>query len=304
MTRPDGDPYDFHGVWTALATPFRADLEIDWDAFERLLKEQEAAGVSGIVIAGTTGESPVLAVQEKLALVRKARAILSPKVRVMAGTGDNNTAHSVEMSRLAQDAGADSLLVVTPPYNKPSTAGLINHYKMIADAVSIPICLYHVPSRTAQLLTIDQMTALARVRGIGTIKEASADIAYFSRTVQRTSLPILTGDDPTFLASLAVGGRGCTSVVSNLYPAAMVALYQAFQKRDTGRALAVHNVLMPMIDALFCEVSPCPLKAALALRGIMKNTVRPPLAPVTDASYRRIEETMAATDAALKPLLG
>lgn len=294
---------DFHGVWTALATPFRADLEIDWDAFERLLALQEKGGVSGIVIAGTTGESPALGVQEKLALVRKARAILSPRVRVMAGTGDNNTRQSVELSRLAQDAGADSLLIVTPPYNKPSLAGLVNHYRLIADAVKIPLCLYHVPGRTAQLLTHEQMATICReVPRIASIKEASADIALFARTLRDAKVPLLSGDDPTYLGSLAVGGRGVISVVSNIYPAAMVALTNAFEARDTARARAINDALLAAIDIMFCEVNPCPLKAALAIRGHAKNIVRPPLATVLEPNLKRVEETLAATDAALSEL--
>jgi 4-hydroxy-tetrahydrodipicolinate synthase len=305
MSRTAAETRSIHGVWTALVTPFRQDLEIDWDAFERLLLLQEAAGIDGVVVCGTTGESPTLAVQEKLALIRKARALLSPKVRVMAGTGDNDTRHSVELSRLAQDAGADCLLIVTPPYNKPSTAGLINHYRTIAESVTIPLCLYHVPGRTAQLLTVDQLAAIVAVKGVTAIKEASGDLALFSRTTQRASgTAVLSGDDPTYLASLAVGGRGIISVVSNLYPVEMVALTNAFAAQDTARALALHDALMPAIDAMFCEVNPCPLKAALAIRGHAGNYVRAPLAPVTDVQYRLIQDTLGASDATLKAVMG
>jgi 4-hydroxy-tetrahydrodipicolinate synthase len=290
----------FHGVWTALATPLRADMQIDWESVERLLKMQESAGVAGVVIAGTTGESPTLSVQEKLALVRKARAVLGGRVRVMAGTGDNNTQQSVELSRLAQDAGADSLLVVTPPYNKPSTAGLIGHYRAIAQAVKIPVCLYHVPGRTAHFLAIDALAAVCKEGAVAAVKEASADVAYFSRAVMRTGLPILSGDDPTYLGSLAVGGAGVISVVSNIFPKEMVDLTTAHQRGDRRKALALHEALLPMIDALFCEVNPCPLKAALEIMGLAKNFVRQPLAPVTDASYRKIQDTLALTREALK----
>lgn len=286
---------DFKGVWTALATPFRTDLEIDWDAFEKLLKSQEAAGVEGIVISGTTGESPTLTVQEKLSLIRKARATLGPNVRIMAGTGDNNTQQSIELSRLAQDAGADSLLVVTPPYNKPSTAGLINHYKLIASAVKIPVCLYHVPGRTAHFLTVDALGSICQAANIKSVKEASADVAFFSRGVMKTGIPFLSGDDPTYLASLAVGGRGVISVVSNVFPKAMVDMTKAFESGDLKRARALHEALLPAIDVLFCEVNPCPLKAALHVLGMTKNTLRPPLAEVTEASYRKIQETISTT---------
>ncbi len=284
---------DFRGVWTALATPFRDDQEIDYDAFDRLLAEQEKGRVAGIVIAGTTGESPTLTFQEKLSLVRRARARLSPKVRVMAGSGDNNTKQSVELSRLAEDAGADSLLVVTPPYNKPSLAGLVLHYQAIASAVKLPICLYHVPGRTAQLLTVDQIAALAQIPSLGAIKEATGDVAFFSRVVTRTGLPILSGDDPTYLASLAVGGQGVISVVSNVFPLEMVELTEAFERGDVKKARAIHEALMPAIDALFSEVNPCPLKVALNALGLAKNVLRPPLAPVTAANEDKIRATFA-----------
>lgn len=297
------NPDDFHGVWTALATPFRADLQIDWASFDKLLAAQEQAGITGIVISGTTGESPTLAVQEKLSMIRKARATLSPRVRVMAGTGENNTQQSVELSKLAQDAGADSLLVVTPPYNKPSTAGLVAHYKAITSAVKIPVCLYHVPGRTAHFLTVEQIETVCREAGVKSVKEASADIGYFARALARTGLPFLSGDDPTYLGSLAVGGRGVISVVSNIFPEGMVALTEAFGKGDVARARTIFHALLPAIDVLLCEVNPCPLKAAMEVLGLGKNALRPPLASVTDASLAKIKDVIPATAEALKRLL-
>lgn len=285
----------FAGVWTALVTPFTESLDVDWKSFEKLVEDQVAAGVKGIVISGTTGESPVLAVQEKLALIRKAKALVGEKTRVMAGTGDSNTAHSVELSRLAMDAGADCLLVVTPPYNKPSTAGLIGHFSAIKKSVSIPVCLYHVPGRTAQLLSTAQLLQVASESGVSTIKEATGDVAYFSRAVIGTSLPILNGDDSTYLASLAVGGEGIISVVSNIFPKALVQLTDAFWRGDSRLALDIHNILMPTIDAMFYEVNPCPLKAALHAFGKMGNNFRLPLAAITAENYARVKNAVETT---------
>lgn len=299
--RPQSQP-SFRGVWTALVTPFRADSQVDWEGFDRLLAMQEEAGVAGIVLSGTTGESPTLAVHEKLALIRRARARLAPQVRIMAGTGDNNTQQSIELSRLAQDAGADSLLVVTPPYNKPSTAGLIGHYKAIASQVSIPLCLYHVPGRTAQFLSVDAISKICAEAGIACVKEASADVAFFSRAKMKAGIPFLSGDDPTYLASLTVGGVGVISVISNVYPKAMVELTKVFETGDQKRALAIHEALLPAIDAMFCEVNPCPVKAALRQRGIIQDVVRQPLAPVTEASDVLIRETLRETEFQLKGL--
>jgi len=293
----------FTGVWTALATPFTPSLDIDWKAFELLLEQQMKAGVKGVVIAGTTGESPVLAVQEKLALIRKAKALAGNKLRIMAGSGDNNTNTSVELSRLSADAGADSLLIVTPPYNKPSTAGLIGHYSAIATAVSLPICLYHVPGRTAQTLSIAQITQIANEVNIALVKEASGDIAYFSRVVNAITIPILSGDDPTYLASLAVGGEGSISVVANVFPEAMVRMTDAYWRGDSVTALTIHKILMPAIDVLFCEVNPCPLKAALNILGVCSNDFRLPLAPVTSENYNRIKTVIENTKQQLADVL-
>lgn len=289
------DRNDFEGVWTALATPMRQDGQIDWDVFAELLLRQEKAEVKGVVLAGTTGESQTLAVQEKLAMVRKARALLKPHVRVMAGTGDSNTQQSVELSRLAQDAGADSLLVVTPPYSKPNTAGLLKHYQAIEQAVQIPICLYHVPGRTAQMLTVEQLAAICSHAGIRAVKEASADMAFFSRSLEKTGIAFLSGDDASYLASLAIGGQGVISVISNVFPAEMVKMTRAFFAGDHVTARRYHAALMPMIEALFCESSPCPLKATLHCMGLGANVLRSPLAPISEANYQRVQEVLINT---------
>lgn len=286
----------FVGVWTAVVTPFQDSGDIDWPAYETLLERQSAAGIKGIVVAGTTGESPALSVQEKLSLIRKARASLPPHVEVMAGTGGSNTEQSVELSKLAEDAGAGSLLVVTPPYNKPSPEGLRRHFAAVANAVSIPLCLYHVPARTGQFLSPDVLGSIcANPRIIG-VKEASADIGFLSRAKMKCPGTVfLSGDDPTYLASLAVGAAGVISVVSNVYPALMVALQNAFTAGDLASALKIHERLLPVIDILFCESNPSPTKAALEILGLCRNKVRLPLAEVSNENHNRIRETLSNT---------
>jgi len=283
---------NFNGVWTAIATPFLENGSIDWPAFEKHLAQQAAGGVSGIVISGTTGESPTLTVQEKISLVRKARALLPGTIRIMAGSGGNNTAQSVELSKLCVDAGADSLLIVTPPYNKPSIAGLKLHFQTIADAVTVPLVLYHVPGRTGQSLAASTIASITMVNRVSAVKEASGDLALYGRLVCQSKADILSGDDPTYLASLAVGGQGVISVVSNIFPAAMVQLTNAFKSQKNDRALAIHKILLPAIDVLFCESNPGPLKAALNIFGLGKNILRAPLAPVTDENFRMIKSTI------------
>ena len=292
------------GVWTAIATPFSESGAIEWGAFEKHLDQQARGGVSGIVISGTTGESPTLTVQEKISLIRKARAHLPAKVRIMAGSGGNNTAQSIELSKLCVEAGADSLLIVTPPYNKPSSAGLKLHFQMIADNVDVPLCLYHVPGRTGQSLSAASISTLTQISKVQSVKEASGDIALYARLVNTSEASILSGDDPTYLASLAVGGRGVISVVSNIFPEAMVELTRAFNAQQNDKALAIHKVLLPAIDVLFCESNPGPLKAALDIFGLGKNILRAPLAPVTDDNYALIKSTLHSTKEALAKIIG
>lgn len=311
MTRPQTSPKTsinnskngpMNGVWTAIATPFSENGAIDWDAFEKLMAIQIAGEVQGIVISGTTGESPTLSVQEKISLLRKARAYLPASIRVMAGSGGNNTAQSIELSKLCVDAGADSLLIVTPPYNKPSFAGLQKHYEMISASVQVPLCLYHVPGRTGQLLSPSTIAKLTQIPQVTAVKEASGDVALFSRAVNESSAQFLSGDDPTYLASLAVGGVGVISVVSNVFPKAMTQLTHAFKKNDISTAIAIHKVLLPGIDVLFCEGNPGPLKAAIHIFGWAKNVLREPLAPVTSENYALIERTLKSTEEKLKDL--
>lgn len=290
------------GIWTALITPFDKQGQIDWKAYENLLKEQEEAGVRGVVICGTTGEAPTLSVQEKLALIKKAKAILNDSTEIMAGTGSNNTNQTIELSRLAIDAGAKHLLIVTPPYNKPTLAGLKLHYEAIAKEVSANICLYHVPGRTAQCLSEEAITALCAIPKITSVKEASGDMMLFSKANNSSDVEFLSGDDGTYLPSLSLGGKGAISVVSNVFPKAMVELTKSFESGDNKRALAIHKALLPMIEALFCETNPAPTKAVLSMEGKCLNTLRLPLTTVTDSSLKRIEETYQQTTSQLKDL--
>ena len=190
------------GIYTAIITPFNNDETIDYESFRKLLKKQAEAKVNGVVVFGTTGESPTLDDSEKLELIKVARNELPSEIKVMAGTGSNNTKKTIELSKQAVKAGADSLLIVTPPYNKPNDEGMYNHFSLIATELKTPICLYHVPGRTGQLLTADQMAKLSEIEEIVAIKEASADLALFTETAIKSDALALTGDDPTYLASL------------------------------------------------------------------------------------------------------
>ena len=283
------------GVYTALVTPFTQDAQVDWKAFDRLLDMQVKAGIDGIVISGTTGESPTLTVDEKVSLFRRARAYLPASVQVMAGTGGNCTKQSIELSKLAQDAGANSLLIVTPPYNKPTLAGLKAHYEAIGQSVKIPLCLYHVPGRTAQKLSPEDLATLCDIPQVTAVKEASADLFLFSKALIHSKANYLSGDDFTYLPSLALGGQGVISVVTNVFPKAFVELTKSFRSGDTKRALALHNTLFPLIEGLFLEANPSPAKDLLAHMGIIQNTLRLPLVSVLPSTHEKLLKTFGET---------
>lgn len=290
-------------VWTALVTPFNEDGQIDWASFEKLVEKQVSAGVTGLALSGTTGEAPALGMSEKISLVKRAKELCGDQLKLMVGTGSNNTEASVELSCRVCEAGADSLLVVTPPYNKPSLSGLVKHFDCIARASEAPICLYHVPGRTAHHLSSQEMKAITEVEGVNSIKEASADLALFSRVIQDCpGVQVLTGDDPTYLASLAVGGQGAVSVLTNAFPKAFVALSKAFHSGDMKKAQFLHKAFFPMMEANFCETNPGPLKAVLSLLGLCQNTVRLPLAPVSQESMTFLKKTLEELQVTLEGL--
>ncbi len=290
------------GVYTALVTPFTQDGAIDWPAFDRLLEFQARAEVDGIVISGTTGEAPTLTVDEKISLFRRARTALPRNIAVMAGTGGNCTKQSIELSKLAQDAGVDSLLIVTPPYNKPSLEGLQAHYGALGQNLRLPLCLYHVPSRTGQRLTAEELSLLCALPQIKAVKEASGDLYLFSKARKASDAVYLSGDDFTFLASLAVGGQGVISVVTNVFPRAFVVLQRSFQGGHLTAATAIHDALLSFTEALFSESSPGPTKAVLSHMGLIENCLRLPLVPVQSQTMQRLKEVYQSTQSRLKEL--
>lgn len=293
----------FSGIFTAIISPFMDDGSIDWEAFEKIIANQIEGGADGIVVAGTTGESPTLSVQEKLSLIRKAKALAGEKLHIMAGTGGQCTRQTTELSRLAADAGADSLLIVTPPYNKPNIQGLLGHFKSINDEVGLPICLYHVPGRTALKLSHEELRKICELEHVSVVKEASGDLNFFSKAVG--SMPrqvFLSGDDPTFLASLAIGAKGCISVISNIYPNAMKSMLNAFVSGNPLSAMKIHHTLAPLIDSLFIETNPCPLKYCMHYKGFGSNTLRLPLAPISREHEKLLRDQIDQTDRLLSQL--
>ena len=270
----------FTGACTALVTPFLGEA-VNYPMLEQLLRRQLEAGIRAIVLCGTTGESATLSDAEKLAIIRRARAFLRDRCTVIAGTGSNDTEHAVSLSRLAQEAGADALLVVTPYYNKATPEGLVVHYTAIAAAVHIPLIVYNVPSRTGVDMPVEVCRELAKIPNIAGIKEASPDISKIARL--RAECPpeftIWSGNDDQATAVMALGGAGVISVVSNLFPEEVQSMAMAALDGDFDTASDLQLKLLPLIRALFREVNPIPVKAAMKRLGYDCGSCRLPLTP-------------------------
>lgn len=285
----------FRGTFTAVVTPFR-DGGIDTAAFEKLVEEQVAAGITGVVAVGTTGESPTLSHQERQEVIRLAVATAKKRCQVLAGTGSNATLHAVNDTKMAEKLGVDGALLVAPYYNKPSQEGLFHHFKTIADATSLPIMLYNIPGRCGVDIAPDTVTRLAKeCRNIVSIKEASGSVERISELRARLpdSFTILSGDDSLTLPFMSVGAAGVVSVASNLFPAEVCALVRAYECGDARSAATLHRKMFPIFKDLFIEPNPVPVKTALAWRGAMSGQVRPPLCEMTQANQTRLQTTIA-----------
>jgi 4-hydroxy-tetrahydrodipicolinate synthase len=284
----------FRGTYTALVTPFRDD-KVDETAFARLLEEQIAAGIDGVIPVGTTGESATLTMDEHLRVIELTVQVVRRRTKVLAGTGSNATAEAIYLTQQAEKRGVDGFLVVTPYYNKPSQAGLVAHYSKLAEATKLPVVAYSVPGRTGMEISIESMVALAsKHSNIVAIKEAGGSIERFSQL--RQALPenvaILSGDDSMTLPSLAVGAVGVISVASNLIPREVSALVRTFLSGHAREAEQLHRKLYPLFRDLFVEANPVPVKTAMARAGWMTSDVRLPLVALQDASRAKLEATL------------
>ena len=281
----------FAGVCTALVTPF-LDGKINFPMVQVLLKRQQDAHIPAVVLAGTTGEAPTLTDEEKLELFRVAKAHVGKSMTVIAGTGSNDTAHAAALSRAAQDAGADALLVVSPYYNKATPAGLYAHYLTIAHAVSIPIILYNVPSRTGVDIPVSVYQRLSRIPNIVGVKEASADITKITqiRNACGDGFTIWSGNDEMAVPAIAMGAKGVISVASNVVPAQTRDMVGAALDGDLDTASDLQCRISPLLDLLFCEVNPIPVKAAMARIGLDCGPCRLPLTELTAKNLQRIQQ--------------
>jgi 4-hydroxy-tetrahydrodipicolinate synthase len=284
----------FRGSFTALVTPFSKDGALDEKAFRALVDWQIAEGTNGLVPVGTTGESPTLSHDEHKRVVEWCVDEAKGRVPVVAGSGSNSTREAIDLSRHAEKAGADAVLVVTPYYNKPTQEGLYQHFKAINEAIGIPILMYNIPGRSVIDMSVDTMKRLFELKNIAGVKDATANLVRISQ--QRAELGPdfnqLSGEDSTALAFNAHGGHGCISVTSNVAPRLCADFQGACRRGDYATALTLQDKLMPLHLALFVESSPAPAKYALSVLGRCTDTVRLPLVTLADKSKAVVRDAM------------
>ncbi|WP_215113710.1 4-hydroxy-tetrahydrodipicolinate synthase [Exiguobacterium sp. s63] len=284
----------FTGVATALATPFQENGQLNLEAWAALIEDQIQEGVTGLVIGGTTGEGMTITDEEFETLLVRAVEVVNGRAVIIAGTGSNNTAVSIEKTKRAAELGAEMAMVVTPYYNKSTQAGLIAHFTAIADASPIPLMLYNVPSRTGVALAPETVGELAEHPRITALKEASGDISVMAQMMAHIpeGFTVYCGNDDQILPYMAWGAQGVVSVLSNVYPGATVALAEALLAGDLQTARTWQIRLLPVIDELFAEVNPIPVKAALQARGFEVGAPRLPLVPMSATAEAKLLSAM------------
>ena len=282
----------FTGSGVAIITPFDGD-KVNYDELGRIIEDQIANKTDAIIICGTTGEASTMPDEEHLAVIKYAVDKTAGRIPVIAGTGSNDTAHSVRLSKLAEEYGADGLLQVTPYYNKASKKGLIAHFSEIAKSVKIPIILYNVPSRTGVNIDVSVLRELAKIENIVAIKEASGNIGYTADVAaQVPELYIYSGNDDMIVPVLSLGGKGVISVLANVCPKETHDMCQAFFDGDTARAAKLQLDYMELIRALFIEVNPIPVKTAMNLLGYNAGNLRMPMCDLEDAHLEALKNCM------------
>jgi 4-hydroxy-tetrahydrodipicolinate synthase len=283
----------FKGSITALVTPFK-DGAVDEKAFRAFVNWQIENGTNGLVPVGTTGESPTLSHKEHERVVEICVDEAKGRVPVIAGAGSNSTSEAVAFAQHAEKVGADAVLVVTPYYNKPTQEGLYQHYKAINDAIGIPIIIYNIPGRSVIDMSVDTMARLYELKNIAGVKDATANMARVSqqRKAMGPDFILLSGEDATALGFMAHGGHGCISVTSNVAPALCAEMQNACLEGDFASALKVQDRLMPLHESLFIETNPSPVKYAASALGLMEDTVRLPMIPVSEGTKQAVRSAM------------
>ena len=285
----------FKGTGTALLTPFKADLSVDYDALKEIVYHQLNGGVDALIVLGTTGESPVIDFEERNKIISLVVEEVNRKIPVIVGTGSNNTKHVIELNKQAEELKADCLLIVNPYYNKGTQESLVEHYKFISERTKLPIILYNVPSRTAMnILPETAVRVHKECKNVIAIKEASGNISQIAHliSIKPESLSVLSGNDDQTLAIMASGGNGVISVFSNPYPADMKKITDALLKNDIKSARVLNNKYLGMMNALFVETSPAPVKYVMSKIGLCENILRLPMVKATAKAEDILDKEM------------
>lgn len=284
----------FTGSAVAIVTPFNG-LEVDYDALGSLIEMHIANKTDAIVICGTSGEASTMPNEEHIAVIEYAVKKVAGRLPVIAGTGSNDTAHAIYLTKAAADAGADAILSVTPYYNKANPRGLVEHFKAIANCCDLPIILYNVPSRTGMTISIPALKELAEVDNIVAIKEASGNIGYVAEIAANVpELHIYSGNDDMIVPIMSLGGKGVISVVANILPEETHNICQKYLDGDTTGSLKLQLEMLDVINNLFIEVNPVPVKTAMDILGYKVGNLRLPLAPMAEANYEKLKASLAA----------
>jgi 4-hydroxy-tetrahydrodipicolinate synthase len=285
----------WQGAYTAIVTPFNRDGSVDYGKLRELIEIQIKNGIDGIVPVGTTGESPTLDFDEHEKVIEVSIEAANRRVKVIAGTGANSTAEAVKLTKHAKEAGADATLQVTPYYNKPNQAGLLRHFTAVAD-LGLPTVLYNIPGRSAREIAIETIAELAKHPHVVAVKEAGGSVDRVSQILACCNIEVLSGDDSLTLPMMAVGGVGVISVTSNVAPKAVADMVHAALKGDWQTARALHGKYYPLFKDLFVDTNPIPVKAALAMMGLIEEVYRLPLCEMSEKNKAQLKGTMQALE--------
>ena len=289
MTRSE----NFSGLSVAIVTPFKENGQVDYDRLQEQIEFQIAAGTTAVVPAGTTGESPTLSHDEHDEVIKAVIKFASGKIKVMAGTGSNSTDEALRLTKAAAEFGADAALVVAPYYNKPMQEGFYMHFRVLAEQVDIPICVYNIPGRTGKNIEPQTIIRLAECPNITMVKEATGSMDQASQIIAATDLTVLSGDDSMSFPLMAIGGRGVISVIGNIVPQDMIALCNAFESGDFAEARRLHYKTFTLArDMLSLATNPIPVKAAMRMLGRDTGTLRMPMTPLEPELETKLKKTL------------
>ncbi|WP_429472531.1 4-hydroxy-tetrahydrodipicolinate synthase [Neobacillus sp. B4I6] len=289
---------NFGQVLTAMVTPFDQNGEVDFNATRILVDYLIENGTDGIVVAGTTGESPTLTTEEKVALFKLVVDAVNGRVPVIAGTGSNNTRASISLTKLAEETGVDGIMLVAPYYNKPSQEGMYQHFKTIAESTPLPIMLYNIPGRSVVNLSVETIVRLSQIQNIVALKEASGNLDAMAEIISQapSDFTLYSGDDGLALPVLSIGGAGVVSVASHVIGNEIQEMINHFKNGNVQDAASAHRRLLPIMKALFAAPNPAPVKAALNMNGVNVGGLRLPLLPLTTEEQRTLQGVLPASN--------